>query len=91
MWVVIGRGERHAWRSCGTDSPAKRDHIRGWGRTSWHSKQHQRRWRCVIRPESLEPFCRPYADFSPAGKVSRDERGSNHDGHGHKKDVQIAV
>jgi hypothetical protein len=44
-----------------------------------------------IRPESLEPFCRPYTDFSPAEKVSRDERGSNHDGHGHKKDVQITV
>ena len=40
--MVIGRGEQHPRRACGTGSPSKRGHIRGWGRPRWRSKRHHR-------------------------------------------------
>ena len=59
MRVVVGIGDRHAWRSCGTDSPSKRDHRDprvGVGMTREDSKQHQRRCLRVIRRDIWYPF-----------------------------------
>jgi|RhiMetdeSRZDD1v2_1073273.scaffolds.fasta_scaffold124224_1 hypothetical protein len=43
----------------------------------------------VIRPESLYPFCRSCAGFSPPCRRSMHGRGSNHDVFGHKKRYNI--